>query len=910
MVSISLLVAMIGLSQWIWGPSVARVVPQFFAGHKLNLGPTTVTYHQLITIGVAVVVAIGLRLLLYRTRLGVGMRAVVDDRPLALLNGARSHLIAQASWAIGTSLAALGGILVASTAGLSATVLSLLIVNAYGAAVFGRLRSLPLTFVGAIVLGCLDGYLTGYLPSSGAAGPYLAGLRLASPVIMLFIVLLVLPNKRLRSHVRAREFFPAPTTKGLLLFCGLTLAFGLVLTTTLSQPDLLTYSKMFSVGIIALSLVPLVGFAGQISLCQLSFAGIGGLVMAHLGAGGSPLGLVAAVIICALVGGLVALPALRLSGIYLALATAAFAVLLDRWIFVLPDWSWGPLHMSLFASGSINVASLKLFGFTFSTPRSQMLMMVVAFVLVALLVVAIRRGAFGRRLLAIRDSEAACATFGLNLVGTRLAVFMLSAAIAGFGGALYATQLQSISPTNFDFFSGLPIFMMVVVGGAGFVGGALLAGVALQGLLPVMAAIWPWFSNIETMTPGLAGIGLGRQPSGAAPAVQRRVRPAARRHAGAHLDAGGDGRGVGVAPGRPVLGLDHGRAVRRGVRPGHVGGAAAGRRRRVRRRRRQRHRARPRPPATAPAVSTNGAAVNGATASGAVDGMRRRGRPRTARSRSSGWASPWPGPTNAWPRSTPTCSSTPSIWAGAAMSQFEVTGVSVRFGGNMALADVSLTAESGQVVGLIGPNGAGKTTLFNVITGLQPSTEGRVVLGERDITRLSPTKRARLGLARTFQRLELFTMLTVRENIAVAADIHRRWSRAKIDVDVQTAEILERIGLTEVADLRVTALPTGQGRLVEMGRALACDPKVLLLDEPAAGQDDAETERFSALLRQLAGEGVAVILVEHDMKLVMQVCDVIHVLNYGRMLAVGTPDEIRNHDAVREAYLGQPAAQP
>jgi len=242
--------------------------------------------------------------------------------------------------------------------------------------------------------------------------------------------------------------------------------------------------------------------------------------------------------------------------------------------------------------------------------------------------------------------------------------------------------------------------------------------------------------------------------------------------------------------------------------------------------------------------------------------------------------------------------------------RFEVEGVSVRFGGNMALSEVSLGAEAGQVVGLIGPNGAGKTTLFNVITGLQASTEGRVRLDGTDLTKLNPTKRARLGLARTFQRLELFTMLTVRENVAVAADIHRRWSRAKIDVDEQVAQILDRIGLTEVADLRVTALPTGQGRLVEMGRALACDPKVLLLDEPASGQDDTETERFSGLLRQLADEGVAVILVEHDMKLVMDVCDVIHVLNYGRMLAVGTPEEIRNHDAVREAYLGQPAATP
>jgi branched-chain amino acid transport system ATP-binding protein len=241
------------------------------------------------------------------------------------------------------------------------------------------------------------------------------------------------------------------------------------------------------------------------------------------------------------------------------------------------------------------------------------------------------------------------------------------------------------------------------------------------------------------------------------------------------------------------------------------------------------------------------------------------------------------------------------------VARFEVVGVTVHFGGNLALADVSLEADGGQVVGLIGPNGAGKTTLFNVITGLQASTEGRVLLDGKELDKLSPTKRARRGLARTFQRLELFTMLSVRENIAVAADVHRRWSKSRIDVDRQVDQIIQRVGLGAVADTRVTALPTGQGRLVELGRALACEPKVLLLDEPASGQDETETELFSLLLRELADEGVAVVLVEHDMKLVMDVCDSIHVLNYGQILAVGTPEEIRAHEAVREAYLGQGA---
>lgn len=513
-VSISLLVAMIGLAQWIWDPSKARTVKQFFPGEKIHLGPTIVTYHQAITIGVAVLVAIGLRLLLYRTRMGVAMRSVVDDRALARLNGTRTGAVSQFSWAFGTSLAALGGILIVSSAGLSATVLSLLIVNAYAAAVFGRLKSLPMTFVGAIIIGCADGYLSGYLPQGN---PFLPGLRLAAPVILLFVTLLVMPNKALRSQARTREYFPAPTRKGMVMFTGLVFAFGVVLATTLSRPDLSTYAKIFAVGIVALSLVPLVGFAGQISLCQLSFAGIGAIVMAHLGAGGNPMGLVWAVVICAAVGALVALPALRLSGIYLALATAAFAVVLDRWLFNLPNFSWGPLHIALFEQGSVAVKPLAFFGVKLGDPRAQMMVATVVFVLVALFVMMVHRSAFGRRLLAIRDSEAACATFGLNLLRARLSVFMLSAAIAGLGGAVLATQLSAITPSNFDFFTGLPIFMMVVVGGAGYVGGALFAGVGLQGFLPVMTKVWPSFAKWSTITPGLIGISLGKQPSGAAP---------------------------------------------------------------------------------------------------------------------------------------------------------------------------------------------------------------------------------------------------------------------------------------------------------------------------------------------------------------------------------------------------------
>lgn len=241
------------------------------------------------------------------------------------------------------------------------------------------------------------------------------------------------------------------------------------------------------------------------------------------------------------------------------------------------------------------------------------------------------------------------------------------------------------------------------------------------------------------------------------------------------------------------------------------------------------------------------------------------------------------------------------------MSLLEISDISVRFGGNLALDGVTLSAEAGEITGLIGPNGAGKTTLFNVITGLQSPTSGRVMLSERDLGRLSPTKRARLGMARTFQRLELFSLLSVRENIRVAADIYRSYSGSKDDPTLVVESMIDKVGLREVADARVDSLPTGQCRLVELGRSLATRPKVLLLDEPASGQDDNETVAFATLLRELAADGMAVVLVEHDVALVMEVCARVHVLDFGRVIASGAPSAIQTDAAVLAAYLGSGA---
>jgi branched-chain amino acid transport system ATP-binding protein len=236
----------------------------------------------------------------------------------------------------------------------------------------------------------------------------------------------------------------------------------------------------------------------------------------------------------------------------------------------------------------------------------------------------------------------------------------------------------------------------------------------------------------------------------------------------------------------------------------------------------------------------------------------------------------------------------------------EARNVTVRFGGKAALSQTSIDVERGMITGLIGPNGAGKTTLFNVVCGLLTPQGGHVVLDGSDVTRAPPHRRARLGLARTFQRLELFTSLTVRDNIRVGGDIRNHWSRRRADSTDEAERIIELTGLGPIADREVSEIPTGRARVVELARALMTRPSVLLLDEPAAGQTERETEEFGALLRRLAADGLAVCLVEHDMSLVMDVCETINVLDYGRTIAAGPPAHVRNDRAVIEAYLGTP----
>jgi branched-chain amino acid transport system ATP-binding protein len=238
------------------------------------------------------------------------------------------------------------------------------------------------------------------------------------------------------------------------------------------------------------------------------------------------------------------------------------------------------------------------------------------------------------------------------------------------------------------------------------------------------------------------------------------------------------------------------------------------------------------------------------------------------------------------------------------MSLLEVDDVVVQFGGVTAVNHASFVAESGRVTGLIGPNGAGKTTCFNVISGLQKPTKGKVRFDGRNVTSSPVHRRAKRGMGRTFQRLEAFGSLSVRENVRVAFDIHRGVTGMIRPAAANVDALLERVGIAQYAQERADSIPTGTARLLELARCLASDPKLLLLDEPSSGLDESETDAFGDLLKDLAAEGRGVLMVEHDMDLVMSVCDVIHVLDFGKVIASGDPATVRADHRVQQAYLG------
>lgn len=543
-VPVSVMLGFLALSTWIWDPTprTPRLFPLFFGADKtITVAGVNLAWHEIGALVVAALVAVALRFLFTATRTGVAMRAVVDDPDLLELNGGKPEWLAMASWALGAFLAALAGVLITPIQGstMSATALTLLVIDAFAAAMFGRLRSVPRTFVGALVLGLLGSYVVGYFP--GDEWTWVGNFRVSLPMIALFVVLLFLPQDRLRGAtvLRTRERYRMPSMRSAViaavaLVVGMWLLRGLLAPTSIN-----TLAFGMTASLIALSLVLLTGYAGEINLAVLSFGAIGAIIVHHYGVDGSGpgarstlFGYVLAAVVCAVVGALVALPSLRLRGLYLALSTMAFGVFVTNMILrEIVDRKLPLLHtqFSIFPSGNLRVPRPKFGPVDLASMPSFLMFVTVLFAVLGVGLVALRHSGYGRRLTAMKDSPAASATLGQSMVTLKLSVFMLSAAIAGVGGALMVAQIGSANLDRFDIFLSLSLLMLTVVAGIGYVSGALLGGilfgvffVALQATFDKLGTDHPDFegtfeflAQLTTVLPALLGVSIGRNPSGA-----------------------------------------------------------------------------------------------------------------------------------------------------------------------------------------------------------------------------------------------------------------------------------------------------------------------------------------------------------------------------------------------------------
>ncbi|MBC9734826.1 ABC transporter permease subunit [Nocardioides marmotae] len=500
-VTVGLFVGLIGLAQQVWPPE-PRTVPPFMASSGVQLGDTYITAHQIITIIISIGVALALYVLLNRTRIGTAMRASVDNPELLRLFGGKPDTVAALSWAIGTSLAALGGILLSSVIGLSYYDLTLLVINAYAAAMLGRLKSLPLTFVGAMGLGILQSFAVAYLPSDG----FLAGTRAVVPALFLFVVIVSMPQAQLRiGQVKGIVSAPLPSiTKSFAWGGALLVLVALLVGGGMSTANLLLVGTAATYAMVMLSLVLLTGYGGHVSLAQLTFAGVGALAYAKLEQPNLA-GLFLAAAIAAGVGALVALPVLRLTGLYLALSTLAFGVLMDKMIFQ-AEFAFG-------FNGTLQASRLSILGNAIESTGGYVLVMTLFLVLMGIALLLLRRGALGRVLIAMRDSPAACGTLGLDMRWFRVGLFGLSAGMAGLAGALFAGLRGTIGAADFQFFNSLPLLLLAVVFGVTSVTGATLGGIGLM-LLPVMQANNPSIAGLIFAVLGFGAVALGRDPNG------------------------------------------------------------------------------------------------------------------------------------------------------------------------------------------------------------------------------------------------------------------------------------------------------------------------------------------------------------------------------------------------------------
>jgi branched-chain amino acid transport system permease protein len=501
-VTIALTVGLLGLAQQVFDPQEARFVPPLLGVHRVTVLDVPITYDRIAQVVIAVVVAIGLRALLFRTPTGAQMRGVVDDPELARLSGVRSVAIARLSWCLGFSLAALGGVLFAGGENLNAVILTLLVLNAYGAAMVGRLTSLPMTFVGALLLGLCQEltHVTWLWPD----GELFSRISLAIPGIFLIAAVVLVPSSRLSAGRIVGRDQPAVPTLRRAAVTGVGFIAAVVVLLGVGSDDLRAYAvRALVMGTIALSLVALTGLSGQVSLTQYLFLGLGVFVSAKTFGGDSVLGMLLGGLVAAAAGVIAALPAARLRGLHLALSTFGVA-LIGREV-ILND-------SRVFGQG-LQTQRTHLPGISLQTDQAFATWCAVVFVLLALLVVVVRRSWFGRELTAIRDSELAAATLGMRVRWGKVAAFAFSGFIAGCAGCLYGGFAGAADGVTFEPVNSLVIVLFAFVGGITTISGALVAG-TLFSVLVYAQTTYSSLSGAVFIGIGIAAVGLGREPNG------------------------------------------------------------------------------------------------------------------------------------------------------------------------------------------------------------------------------------------------------------------------------------------------------------------------------------------------------------------------------------------------------------
>ena len=541
MVTLALYQFLTGVAAFFWGTD-AKSLPGVFEGSISPVEGLYVTYDELTIVIVAVVVLSGLSIFLRRTRLGTTMRAVVDNRTLSEMNGVSATGVTAFAWALGSSLAALAAILIAPTITMSIQSLSLLVVSTYAAAILGRLSSLPLTFLGALVLGLSTSYLTGYLPYTNQLVQQIGP---AMPFIVLFIALVIL---RAEPGARFEKVDFTPTGRPPTLRTTLLVGAGLIAGVTAVGPALSNFYALILglcivYALVLLSLVLITGMSGQVSLAQFSFVGIGAVLLPHLTDHMSwILGVLLCAVITGVTGALLAVPTLRLRGLYLALSTLAFGIMVDSMFF--PN-----THLISPLTQAIEVPPPNFAGKALATPHSQLWLLASVLALYMIGLFALRRSSHGRALAAMRDAPAAANALGLSLSWVKVTVFGVAAAMAGLAGCLYGGLLGQVSGGLFNYQASMAALLILSIWGLSSVSGAIIGSVFYTVMYQLLST---WVDNptyLIALQPLLVAMGvlnLVAHPEGVVVQIAEQRRDGKRKR-----QAKKDARSVGPSP-RPV----------------------------------------------------------------------------------------------------------------------------------------------------------------------------------------------------------------------------------------------------------------------------------------------------------------------------------------------------------------------